>query len=357
MRRRLLIHLGMNKAGSTTIQQAYSSYDDGQTEWLPLGGLHARFVGLSYADKPQNRLFTSADPEARKAEQAEFRAKLEEVLSEGEKGGILSAEDFSVFTPDEAERAAEHLAGNTDDLHALVYVRDPVGFIRSDYQQRIKRAMPPSKLAHFYPQYRRRFEGWDAAMDGRGRLEYARFSRETFHDGDLLADFAHRFGLDTALAKRNKKGDANTSLSAEAVAVLALLRSDEGAASHYGKENLANISLVRGLRDFGSSSFGFHPDLVAPVLKEWADDIAWMEERMGSRFPPDEPRGKAFASIDEMLAYGQSLGPDLASHIRELGHEPANSGDDILALLKGLRQNELAAMEARRAKQRAKAAG
>lgn len=339
MTRRAWLHLGMHKTGSTAIQHRFSGYDDGATRYLDLGDPnHSVILKLAYLDKPPRRFFTSDDPQAQAIEKRAAMERVERAVAEAAGDVILSGEEMSTF-PELAtrRRMVASLMAHVGEVSALAYVRDPAGFIASDFGQRLQSGLTQINLGRLYPDYVKRFGGWQRAVkgDGAGRMIYVPFDRAQFHKGELIADFAHRLGLDMGRV-RTIAGVSNPSLTAEAAAVLFAFRSLDGAAPIRGAEREAQMRMVNLLYQFGRHKLAFSPQVLEPLLASKAEDILWMEKRLKVPFPPLKTSQVMFTDNASVWAYAARVGPELAGWLEERGITPDNAGGDVPAIIRAL---------------------
>lgn len=328
--RDVVLHLGMLKTGSASIQAACDGYADGTTSYLPNPHPnHSYLLALAFdEDIRLTREETKVRDALRVAMRDQLAATLDAVAS---RSVLLSAESLSSFrNTDGYHDCAAFLQDRVGLVRAIAYIRDPASFSASlfCYMTRIEDA--PFDAFAYFPRYRDHFAVWEEALEG--RVEYVLFDPSAFHRGDLLEDFALRAGIDRALM-RNLPKRSNVSLSAETTSVLVLLREIEAPAL----DRLAALGQVkrlqRLLRDFGSQRFAFASGQMDPAMEFHADQVAWMEARLGCRMPRSETRGVEFASRADLLAFGRSLGPALSDHLARHRALKPTAGDEAQTLL------------------------
>ncbi len=337
--RTAILHLGMHKTGSTAIQWAFANYADERIEYLDLGSQpnHSHVLSQAFDAHARPRSFDSPDSQGRRQERRDARRMIEDALHATSRSVLLSGEHLWSFRDGDSHRkCARFLRRHVGRIEALAYIRSPVSFAQSAFQERVRRKLGAFSLRTLLPRYREPAERWTEALDG-AEPTFALFHPSALRDGDVVHDIAGRLGLDIARARRDRR-HANTSLSAEATAVLFLLRRTQGAAPYRGSGQRVNAQVVGLLRGFGSSRFAFAPEATAPILVERAVDIAWMEKRLGQPFPPDSPPEHAviFGSEEDILAYARRLGPGLADFLASKGVPVAAADRSTEALLGAL---------------------
>lgn len=327
------LHIGMNKAGSTTIQQAFRSYRDGNleyprlegwTEAFPDNGNHSRHLQMRFGLDVPARFHSSPDPARRQAERAAISADFDRAIGAAPGSVILSAERLCEWrNPDQIAPLVAYLKARFDRINGLVYVRDPVSYMRSLLQQRIRVSAPDPGmgLGRFYPGYRKRLAPWEDAL-GEAGVTFVPFDPAVFPEGDLLMDFAARTGVPADWARtRTDVRRTNVSLSAEALAVLVRYRNAHGNRPPHGAMRSADARMVSMLMGFGTRRFGLADSVVAPVLEANAGDLEWIAARTGRSVLPARPERAdvTFARVSELMDYGASLGPALADWLARVG--------------------------------------
>lgn len=285
--RRAVLHIGMDKAGSTTLQVALRAYDAPGITWLrPPPYTQTQAVCLPFKTEPPSYLYTVPEAEWPR-QRADARAAFDAALAATDKSVLISSEFMCDFRRHEDIAALrDALLAHVDRVEALAYLRAPAPYLCSVFQEMLKRRPPPRAVGRLWPGYRARFAPWDAVL-GRDTVTIRPFARAAFPNGDLLADFAAQTGLDPATLPRHVRR-ANESLSAEALALLYAYRMSDARPAPHPRLTTAENRTVFLLKGFGTARLRFGADLVRPVLRRQAEDIAWAEARQGAPFA-DEP--------------------------------------------------------------------
>jgi hypothetical protein len=301
---KLILHIGMQKTGSSAIQSSLAAAPGGQGFIYPLLG-DGRFNPPKHTEALV-KLFSSKS--AQIAEEFELAGKPmgqsndEEVIRKaaedaGDGAVILSSEGATSYLQrDDLEglrRFAEQLF---DDVRIVAYIREPFGFVSANFQTRIK----GRRLAEFTPRYKRlrpRFEMWDEVF-GRDRVQLWKYDRRAFPNGDVVEDFCARLGLPKLVS-----ANANETLSRAAVS--ALYRLNRAASGDSEALPLAQEARKTIIRDFPHRDwpkFRLSPSVVAPMIAKMQDDIEWLEERVGCSLMADqEPRITDVDSEEDLL--------------------------------------------------------
>lgn len=306
MSRLCILHIGMHKTGSTAIQRSFHGYDDGKMAYLPMPHPNHSFWTMRLFPGRMTDQFIedehggNAEDFARRCQAT--AGQVLDLITGTDRDIIISAEELSgAHSPQTAREVRDFLAPHFDRFKVVGYVRQPAAFMESSFQEVIKKRFIAFRPDQLYPDYRLRLEQWDQVF-GQSNVELVPFDRSALFEGDSVRDFARRIGADPA---RIKPRLANESLSAEAVALLFRLRldlMDERIPAGKRRDLEASISPAR---KYGKTPFALHPDAIRQVLSEKADDIGWMEERLGGPLPPYRAKSGAalFGSEADLLAY------------------------------------------------------
>lgn len=350
------LHIGMNKAGSTSIQHLFKGYSDERVQYLHLpqpalpfqdNGNHSYHLQMRFRKAVPSHFFSSPKPNAQRVERARLRRQFDRAVSEAMHSLIISGEVMYEWRDPRAIRTtAKYLRARFEHVQGLVYVREPTGYMRSLIQQLIQMRAPDLEAGfeRFYPRYRPRLRGWEAAL-GRGRLEFIAFDSQAGSAKDLLLDFAARTGVSADWVKKHRRAKErfNSSLSAEAVSALLRFRVAHGARPSHGPGRTADARLVSALMSFGKTRFHLQGCEVTRILEKYSRDCQWMERRLGQPLPPSpgRPGDVAFSCWEDFMDYGAGMSSALAKWQKQVFPKiPAATGmpEDILS---GLRNSLL----------------
>lgn len=157
--RRMIVHLGLAKTGSTFLQQALFN---SRAELLanhgilfPASGPNHWHFHSAVSTSPERLIqirregVTSPD-KARAIANAFLDAYAEEVSATKPDTIIVSSEYFAAMSPEELARFARMLSGFADQLVGVVYLRDPWSFSISMMQQLIRDGMISAPFSFGY---------------------------------------------------------------------------------------------------------------------------------------------------------------------------------------------------------------
>lgn len=304
MPRRLLLHIGMHKTGSTAIQNAFSGYDDGTTAYLNLfQSNHSYGLTMLFCPEQASKMIERAWVRSLAELQIKasaVRHRLDEQIKRGRQTLIVSGETLSKwFDVQEVERLQAVFAPSFDEIRVIVYLREPAAFLRSSVQEMLKNQ--PCKLADSrFPDYRKRLSCWETVF-GRDAMDYVLFAPDTLAGQDVGSDFAGRVGLMPGQVGSLR---ANESMSAETFAMLYRLRNGPPV-SKWAWPAARMHALGNHPTRFGHRRFAIADTVWQEQIAANADCIAWAEDRMGRRFIPEPVRPDAvvFASQAEILDF------------------------------------------------------
>ena len=355
----VLLHIGMDKTGSSSIQHSFAGYDDGSLAYAQLA--------TANHSMPLQMLFRDPDAPARAiraqgydrdqilAEREQHRADLVAALDQGRDRVLISAEGVLGLKPDQLEELRDLLAQHCDRIRLLAYVREPMGYASSAFQQGLKAGVETFQVP--MPRYVGRLAAMDQVF-GRENVTYLRFDPRSFPGQSVVRDFAGHVGADiTRLDERR----SNESLTLDAAAALFLYNRERGARTGSRELFRARLLLIRLLmreedrrmervakrvkRRLGlklgrtpkpedtaadkAPKFRFAQSLVRARLPE--DDVAWMERRSGFDLMPGAlPAGTGdetgVQSEDHLLEIAAGAKDYLAPMVQRLRLKPAGTG-------------------------------
>lgn len=212
-----IIHIGMPKAGSSTIQQflqvnraallrqgfLYDRFNPrmGSQFELPLVGLTA--TNAVIPPKFERNLLALHDLGAQQAHVQRYTHYLDARLAQdcGSTRFIGSSEHIFPWlnTPGRIEALDRFLCARFNHVRYLVYLRNPEEFVLSGYSEAIRRGQTHSLAAHLRKaskvNHAVQIDRWVKVV-GRDRFTLRPLSPGVLHAADLLTDFACLVGVD-----------------------------------------------------------------------------------------------------------------------------------------------------------------
>lgn len=281
MKKKLILHIGMNKTGSSSIQETLYRNNIINYRYFQLGSSnHGGIIQLlfikNFVNSNKNRLLLSQEEIDRRIINIKKKL-LKEIQMEIYQNYILSAEILIALTIEELESIKEFFSPYFESIDIVGYIRPPKAFSESFFQQELKSGLGQKTPRNIGCVYQERVEKFDKVF-GQKQVHLWKFDSSIFPQGNVVLDFCKRLNIDM---KKEKTIRVNESLSKESISLLYVYRKyieniEKG--KQKSKENLFFIDL---LRKVGSSKYKVSPKFIEPMLKENASDIAWMEERLG----------------------------------------------------------------------------
>jgi|TARA_A100001391_G_scaffold164201_1_gene123886 hypothetical protein len=321
--RTAVLHIGMHKTGSTSIQNTLKSREWTEHHFVRTrGSNHSQLLRALFDARPitgrlvQKGHLKETIPDLidswRQQLDAEFRTLEKPTI-------VLSAEGLPELSAPCIEAVRDYLMERVDRVSVVGYARAPVSLIQSDMLQKIR----SGNLKDFNvprQHYRSQFEKFDTVF-GRENVDLIKFDRSCLDQGDVVVDFARRIGL---VLQPEDIIHRNLSLSLEAAAVLY-------ARNKFGVDlpgspvrKLVPNRIVKSLEALGSTKFQLSSRALQPALDEMSEDIDWLENRLGQSMrdvPSDHP--DCLSSEKDLLAIADAQVDAVRSlFIAELNNQP-----------------------------------
>ncbi len=324
---RAILHIGMNKTGSTSIQHSLTGYDDGVSRYARLSAPnHSQPLSTIFMERPENSVNwkrIGAPSEKIRAARNKFRDQLDAELSHDRRTFILSAEELCMLDHREVENLKAYFEARDIAVEVIAYVREPIGFASSALQQRIKSGL--AKFGVAQPHYRFRFESY-LDVFGRSGVRFLPFSRADFDQGSVVRDFARRLNLDLGSIKERT---ANESIAAPLVAILFFWNQHPASIVNSQDTVVARRLLIRELSPHFDGKFRLSDAIIRRKLDE--EDIRWMEQESGIRLMPDAApvEGEGVSGEADLEVLTAQTVPILSQMLRDKGLVVPPDGDPL----------------------------
>lgn len=282
----VIIHPGMPKTGSSSIQKTLVNHP--VTDWVVPArnsGNMGRELILLFEDEPWNAPAFTIQGVSREevlSRKEKLLEQLTEQLRKAARQGLNT-----VFSAERIFNVPEHVVTRLRDFYldlgfrprVVGYVRQPVSFMQSAFQQNLKTDTPgllePKNLM---PAYRRGFEKLDKVF-GQENVSLKLFNPGTLRGGDVVVDFFAEMGTDLPSEHAVR---VNESLSLEACALLFAQRTlGTGLERGFRTAGRSNARFVEALSVIGKRKLRFSRSFVEPILDRYRPELLWMEERLG----------------------------------------------------------------------------
>jgi len=305
-----ILHIGMPKTGSTTIQDnLFQNLKDTKTTYPNIGIANngTPFYAIFKKDIEnyyfiKNKLF-NAD------QLKDYRAELIEkfndsFLDKNTKNAVISGEDMFHASIEEIQEMKNYLDGFFEKTLVLVYVRPVQSFCNSAFQQLLKYhdlcSFNYTQIVHRYKNIQRYDE-----IYGLDNVKVIPFLPKHFPDGDIMKDFCKHAKLQEQASSIEA---VNESLSKEAISILFTYNYHHNVKTDFGDKNvqIQNI-LVEKLRKIGNEKFQFSGKLIQRWIEEYfKEDYVWLLDRISSEFSEDFAINSTIEGIEtemELMEY------------------------------------------------------
>lgn len=279
MTRTCILHIGLSKTGSSSIQRTLHRYDDGRLAYARIRDPnHSSPLFQIFCSDParRDRPFLNWRTPADQAAVAKRHAAAFDREMTRPRDVIFSAEGIcGKLTADEIGDMAARLRRHFDRVRVIAYLRPYRNACASAWQQNVK--MGENRFVLPRPAFRGRLQPFIRHF-GKDSVEMRPFDRAALINGDVIDDFAALIGIDPAGLRRQT---VNESVSLEA---LSIVYAHNRFAVHPGsraERRMSRIALVQDLADFGTQRFGFDPALVDAACKHHRADLDWASRLLG----------------------------------------------------------------------------
>lgn len=328
--KKIIIHIGVHKTGSSSIQKTLDGFDDGKTRYARLGDLNHSIplYSIFSSNRFERRHFLRQGlSEKEMAETvAAFDTRLSRELTQDRETLILSAEDLSILKNENDVRSLkQRLSPHTDRIEVLAYMRDPVGFASSSFQQKVR--VGYSQLAIPHVTYKDRFQPY-LSVFGLDALQFVKFDPAQFPDNSVTQDFLARIGIAREAVAEQQ---ANASMSAAATRLLFLFNREgplaQGNPMVFEARKQFTIDIRRATPGEG---FKIPVELITSE-PGFTEDQIWLEQATGITFHNDTigtltPQQIQAGLLDHMQVTAKDVGLLRAYCAKTRIRIPSNAG-------------------------------
>ena len=214
----VILHIGVHKTGTSSIQSALHKFDDGDTFYAQLGNNnHSLAMHTIFSSDYRNHHVWKAqgitDQKLDSLRKQFLEALKGQVAREDRKRLVICAEGVCILKDDEKERLVDFFTSNGVALKIICYVRDPASLAASSFQERVKAGMNETLLAP-YPSFEKILEPFERLVD-KNNILVKYFSRENMKGKCVVKDFCSILNI-----KIDKVVDLNESMPTSALKLL-----------------------------------------------------------------------------------------------------------------------------------------
>jgi len=277
--RRCIVHFGLLKTGSTSIQQAlFTESHKSGFSYLHLGSPYIGRKLMTAFCQPPWRIA----PDLRRTEPSEplsVRDDLARFIAANNAGPlVVSCESLSLFTESELSDFFEFLRSQGLNPEAAAYIRDYDSWSESIFQQSCRYGTWNSSL---FPlgsgAYRFAVEKFDRLL-GAENVRLWKYERNDFPGGCVVRDFFQRCGF---LDYHGPSPELNEGLGLEAAKLLLAYHRSKLGEVRDVETFRANARLAAHTRSLPGPPVRFHADLITERMILESTDLDWIETRLG----------------------------------------------------------------------------
>ncbi|MGQ7794594.1 hypothetical protein ACUN0C_19495 [Faunimonas sp. B44] len=326
MHRRAIIHIGLEKTGTNTIQRTlYKLRNTLLTDfgilYPDLSHNHSIDLGLAFRAKlpmylqirePRSR---GGDPQVIQQLRERVAVRLEGAIrTRSWSTIILSGEALADFNQDEVDKLANWLRPHVDDINCIVFLRDPFDWTRSIIQEQLKGgktlddllASPPR------PRWERRIGRWIHAL-GRNGVTVVKFEDSI---PNIFSSFLAAADLPLRLiAEMQYNENKNTSMSFEAALILnsmngmyPLFRNGMIPPNRSYRNTIGAVARIPGRK------FEIRDETLKKIIYDIRSDLSWLREEFDIHWYS----GEIPASSDVTEPFSRDTADELARIIWNL---------------------------------------
>lgn len=209
---KIVVHIGTGKAGSTSIQQSLHHHRD---TLLDRGILFP-----SDGEKPLNHrlLCEVLTAPAPKPPARALAQKIEAAITAHRPDTLVLSSEFICYRTARAAHLHKVLTTYSDDIHVLMYLREPLGYYRSQVQQQLKAQPWLSPPSEWRPHYLDMVSAWRGEFGD--ALSIVPFEKSGLHRGSVVDDVAYRYFPHALDGHSLDVGQSNVSEPAEVTALV-----------------------------------------------------------------------------------------------------------------------------------------
>lgn len=287
--RRCILHIGMHKTGSSSIQESLKSLSSKDFRYARLLRTpnHSGAIINAFSEASRHQRSNSTHPvhghlDLSNRIRTRFSKQLERAKTDTL---IVSGEGITKLSLEELNSLKKFISRYVPEVVVACYVRSPKSFMESAIQQRIKAGLNAFDFDACYPAYRDRFEKFDYVFEPKN-VHFWAFKPKALKDNCVVTDFCAHFGLNIPPENIVR---VNESLSLDALSLLYSYHKHTLNSSGLIKLDPASYTLLlRQLAQLSGAKLKLSSDLVSTVLHKNDKDINWMESRLGNSLQEKE---------------------------------------------------------------------
>jgi hypothetical protein len=339
--RKLVLHIGLHKTGSTTAQMTLHSQRNTLQKFdieypkaaFNYSTLMNTMFGQEIEKRPEHAskdLDTQEKVEAfQKTRRYNFRKNC---AATEQKTTLISGEGMSLFSLKSVEKMADYFSKIYDDIEVLAYVRPPFSLLNSLFQQKVRRGQTIEDLIPAPPitRYQASIEPYLQTF-GAEKVTIKPFAYGRLHQSCIVADVLQHCGAPDELYRQLTVRNVNQSLTWPAVVCLNSINRQLPNMKD-GKPNPdRQTSLVQYARLTGGEKFALPKEILAKGFANSTTDIRWVEDQLGLSLSDldQDFADNHLGSIEEFL---QEKHDGALPHIARAFHDIASKHEKLAAV-------------------------
>jgi hypothetical protein len=303
---RLLLHIGMGKTGTTTLQHTLSAHRELLSRagvCYPVASTRSRnhnllmcpFLPLT-SNIPREFIQDGGDPESMAAEGRRLWADIRREIDANEPDVVvLSGEYLFPQSVPLLSALRDMLSEVFDEIDVVAYVRDPAAYYLAHAQQRVKASYDVPAPSEFQYPVRASLLRQTEAFGG--RVSVRAFDRALLFHRCIVRDFLHTFVPQTdVIAESIAVSDHNESMSAEAMCIMQRLRRSGWPDQNnvFAPESSLVLQLLTsGTMPFPQTPARLRPDIEGMIANKFVPWLDWLREQFGVEFRGTPEPGSA----------------------------------------------------------------
>lgn len=315
----VILHTGMHKTGSTSIQAALADYDDGQSFYARFPEKnHSTAIRGTFSTQPERYhqwQKLGLDFAQIQFRRKQYREQLAADLGRDDRHTlIISGEGIGLLDDAGKHELLSFIRKYVSRLRVVCYIRRPVEFAASYLQQNIK--VGRSTLPDSVPtEYRKRLEIFARQLPADDLVVRA-YERASFPNGSVVADFCQVVGLESARVAETR---VNERLSVPALKLLYAFNRSNDCYTGDPVVHQARQALARWLQ----GAYANGPQLESAWFYSMADfsEVEYLQDRFGLCLKDDlSLRAASRRNTDEWLVNLDDVDPEpLRERLRQIG--------------------------------------
>ncbi len=282
--RECILHIGMDKTGSTSIQKTLHSHlhFDSKYEYVHLSNTNhsSALITLFSSNKSTEGYKKNKVKNLSRQEIKALYSSFIDNFKQSEKSMILSTEALPSFHIKDLKKLKRFLKRFFDKITVVGYVRGPLSYSPSGFQERIKSINHNHKFEFNTPKYKNSLKKFDDIF-GKENVKLWKFDKNSLLENNVVLDFCNRVGITSIPSSII---NTNKSLSKEALSLLYIFRKYVPMQKLDRQIMQKNKNFISKLTTIGSTKLSIDQSLVKLAMKRNSKHIGWVEERLGESF-------------------------------------------------------------------------